>query len=474
MSGENKFDFSIKQFIFLLLVTIPSGIFVSLAGAWTHPLMVLGVLAGSIVGIFIFRNPVLGIYLIAFLLPFERIGAIEAGGMTIRVSQILVIITIGGWVYNSLRRQNFFLHRNPLVFPLALFMLVNIASLINADNIERSTSVLLFTLFTIAFSLLLPQLINKQKQVRTIVNLVIISALIVGIFGIFQFLGDIIGLPQSITGLRHLYTKEVLGFPRIQSTALEPLYFANYLLIPLGLLCSLFLGKNNNIRYSYLIFLIIFLGLNLVLTVSRGGYLGFAMILFVLGIYYFKRIFTSRKTPILLLSAVIIGYIAVKFLGLGDTVNLEVFRGHVVNAFYGAAYSERVETFEIAMRGFSEHPWVGIGVGGFGPYASVHPYVEPNDGWNIVNNEPVELLAEVGILGLLAFMIVFATVIIRSIKAIRISTDPYLRTIMTGFLAILIGIFAQYQTFSTLYIMHVWFVIGMMIAVQNIIFKTRQ
>jgi O-antigen ligase len=104
----------------------------------------------------------------------------------------------------------------------------------------------------------------------------------------------------------------------------------------------------------------------------------------------------------------------------------------------------------------------------------VHPYVEPVDGWNIVNNEPVELLAEVGILGFLAFMAMFATVIFRSIKAIKITKDLYLRTIMIGFLAILIGIFAQYQTFSTLYIMHVWFVIGMMVAVQNIIFKEKQ
>ncbi|MBU2236340.1 O-antigen ligase family protein [Patescibacteria group bacterium] len=467
----NKFEFSIKEFVLLIVLTVPLGISVSIAGEWTDPLMVLGGIIGVVISIFIFRNPVLGIFLIAFLLPFERIGAIEAAGMTIRISQILTIVTIGGWIFDGLRKQSFFLRKNPLIFPLALFVVVNVASLLNAENIERSASVLLFTLFTIVFSLLIPQLVNRESHVKIIIRLVVISAFIVGVFGIFQFLGDIIGLPQSITGLRDLYTKEVLGFPRIQSTALEPLYFANYLLIPLGLLCTLFLGKSKNIRYSYLIFLIIFLGLNLVLTVSRGGYLGFVVILVVLGIYYFKRIFTSRKTPILLVSAVIIAYFAVRLLGLGNTVNLEIFKGHVVNAFYGAAYSERVETLEIAMDGYYQHPWIGVGVGGFGPYASVHPYVEPSDGWNIVNNESIELLAEVGILGLLSFIVMFAIVIFRSIKAIQVTKDSYLRAIMIGFLAVFIGIFAQYQTFSTLYIMHVWFVIGMMVAVQNIIFK---
>jgi putative inorganic carbon (hco3(-)) transporter len=466
-----KFEFSVKEFILLLILTVPLGIAVSMAGMWTDPLLVLGGIVGAVVAVFIFRNPILGIFLITFLLPFERIGAIEAGSMTIRISQILTIITIGGWIFDSLRKQSFFLRKNPLIFPLSLFVVVNVASLLNADNIERSVSVLFFTLFTIAFSLLIPQLIVRKSHVKLVVKLIVISAFVVGAFGIFQFLGDIIGLPQSITGLRDLYTKEVLGFPRIQSTALEPLYFANYLLIPLGLLCALFLGKSKNIHTSYLILLIIFLGLNLVLTVSRGGYLGFGAVLFVLGIYYLKRIFTSRKTPVLLVSAVMIGYIAVRFLGLGDTVNLEIFRGHVFNAFYGASYSERVETLEIAIDGYYQHPWIGIGVGGFGPFASVHPYVEPDDGWKIVNNESIELLAEVGILGLLSFIVMFAIVIFRSIKAIQVTKDPYLRAIMIGLLAVFMGIFAQYQTFSTLYIMHVWFVIGMIVAVQNIIFK---
>lgn len=470
----DNFQFSIKEFILLVILTVPLGIAVSVAGMWTDPLIVLGGIIGVVISTYIFRNPVLGIMLIAFLLPFERIGAIEAGGMTIRVSQLLTVVTIGGWIFDGLRRQNFFLRKNPLVFPLTLFVIINIASLLNAENIERSISVLLFTLFTIIFSLLIPQLINKKSHVKTAVNLVIISAFIVSVFGIFQFLGDVIGLPQSITGLRDLYTKDILGFPRIQSTALEPLYFANYLLIPLGLLSALFLGRSKNIRYSYLIFLIIFLGLNLVLTVSRGGYLGFVAILAVLGIYYFKRIFTSKKTPILLVSVVIIAYAAIRFLGLGDTVNLEVFRGHVGNAFYGASYNERVETLEIAMDGFYQHPWVGIGVGGFGPFASIHPYVEPKDGWKIVNNESVELLAEVGILGTLSFIILLCIVIFRSIKAIRVTKDSYLHTILIGLLAVFIGIFAQYQTFSTLYIMHVWFVIGMIIAVQNIIFRKAQ
>ncbi|PIP17655.1 MAG: hypothetical protein COX43_03140, partial [Parcubacteria group bacterium CG23_combo_of_CG06-09_8_20_14_all_35_9] len=45
--------------------------------------------------------------------------------------------------------------------------------------------------------------------------------------------------------------------------------------------------------------------------------------------------------------------------------------------------------------------------------------------------------------------------------------DLFLKTIMIALTIAFIGILIQYQTFSILYIMHIWFLIGFMIAVQN-------
>ena len=63
--------------------------------------------------------------------------------------------------------------------------------------------------------------------------------------------------------------------------------------------------------------------------------------------------------------------------------------------------------------------------------------------------------------------------IIRSLRAIKEAGDRYSKTIMVALLAAFIGIIVQYQTFSTLYIIHVWFLIGLMVAVQNIIFNSQ-
>src|SRR5207302_9208082 len=53
------------------------------------------------------------------------------------------------------------------------------------------------------------------------------------------------------------------------------------------------------------------------------------------------------------------------------------------------------------------------------PRFTLFPYTTlfRSDGWAIVNNEPLELLAETGILGLGAFMLLLAVLIVRSVRS---------------------------------------------------------
>ncbi|MFA6954231.1 MAG: O-antigen ligase family protein, partial [Patescibacteria group bacterium] len=132
---------------------------------------------------------------------------------------------------------------------------------------------------------------------------------------------------------------------------------------------------------------------------------------------------------------------------------------------------ERVATFDTAKQAFQEQPWVGIGPGQFGPYASINPFYEPKEGWKIVNNLTLELLAETGILGFLAIVTTFIIIFWRSLKALKAGPSNWLRALLIGSTAALLGILVQYQTFSILYIMHVWVAIGFLLSIQNIIFK---
>ncbi|OGY84900.1 MAG: hypothetical protein A2898_03150 [Candidatus Kerfeldbacteria bacterium RIFCSPLOWO2_01_FULL_48_11] len=456
----------------IIICGIVAGAGIGVVSVMFSPLIALALVISILIIIAIWRYPMLGIILIAFSLPFERIGAYEFQGFTIRASQLLLLITSLICFVQALgsRRANRQSHQ--MLVQLGAFVAVTTISLLNAQNMERSVTILGFTVFTMLLTWLVPSLIRTERQVRTIILVVLISAFIVSGFGIFQFLGDMVGLPPSVTGLRELYTKDVLGFPRVQSTAYEPLYFANYLLIPLSLALTLFLASSQVMKHASLILLLLTGGVSFILTVSRGAYLGLACAVAIVAIYYLRRVFTLRNIIIISITAVVIWFAVVEVLGYGGEVfNLEKYEEHVTGVFLGASYDERVYTFEQAFTVWRGHPFFGTGVGGFGPVIATHPYVVPDDGWKIVNNEFIELLAETGIIGLALFIAFAIALIVRSFHAIRLSNDGTLRALMVGLLAAWIGILAQYLTFSTLYIMHIWFLVGLIIATQNIIFS---
>lgn len=455
------------KFIFQFLVIVALAFLIGALFSKLTPLLIMGLLVSAILFVFILKKPIWGIFLVALLLPFERLGSYEMSGLTIRPSQLVFILTLVCWITWALVHKKFSLAKNPIFWPAMVFIGLNVLSITNALNVERSTMVLLFTAFTILISFIIPNLVDDQEKLKKLIWFLLLGYLLVTLFGLFQFLGDIIGLPTSITGLREHYTKEILGFPRVQSTTLEPLYFANYLLLPISLLYAWFLSKSSKIKSLHLILLLALGVVNLILTVSRGGYIALAVSIIVVSLFLVKKIIKPKNIAIILIILVIIGLVSVRFLNLDNA--FEKFKEHALAIFYGASYNERVYTFEQAQIIWQQNPIIGQGPGSFGPYLSAHPYVTPPEGWNIVNNEPLELLAETGILGLLAIIVIALILIFRTIKAIRKANNPYLKAIAIGLLAAFLGVVVQYQTFSILYITHIWFLIGLMVAVQNII-----
>ena len=464
-----------KRWLWLIAVTLIAVGLGFIVGTQS-PIFVIGGLVAIIILAIGLRSPLALLLGIAFFLPFERIGSYDISGGTIRVSQLLALVLILAWVIRTIVIRHKHFRPNPIAWLIGLFLLINLISLTNATNFPRSLVVFLVTCFTLSFSLLIPEIVDSPAKVSRIINILFITTFIVTLFGLYQFAGDMLGLPATLTGLRPQYTKAIFGFPRIQSTALEPLYFANFLLLPLSLIFAGLVSRTSRLKLWWLVGLLLIGGLNLVLTVSRGGYFGIAVSFIVIGALYLRKVFNFKfLLPVIGIFLVLI-FLVPRLLGLGDIFNLntETFVSHVTNAFSGAAYIERISTFEVAQQAWRDQPWFGVGPGGYGPYAAANPNVEPKEGWQIVNNEFLELLAETGVFGLTAFLAILLILVTRSIKAIARAQDPWLKAIMAGLLATILAIITQYQTFSVLYIMHIWFTFGLAIAVQNLILSPKR
>ena len=441
------------------------------------PVLVLGGVVAIALSVIIFKNPVFGVYLVIFSLPFERIGSFELAGTTIRASQIFALITIISWLIQFFVTKKGMAAKNPTIIPIFLFLGFSVLSLVNAINISRGLIVLGFIIFVMIVSFMIPNLVRSKRALRIVLQVLFITTFLVCIFGIYQFLGDMAGLPHEITGLREHYTQRVFGFPRVQSTALEPLYFANFLLIPVSLLLALLLFRKKGEEKKDLpfkpawLFLILALAVfNIILTISRGGYLALAGVAILTALIYFRRIFSFK----ILISSLILIAIALAgtysfLLVTGKSENIATFFEHVTSYEEGAGVVERYTTYEDAIDMVWRHPVLGVGIGNFGPEVAQIPWQTPKDGWAIVNNEFLEIWAETGILGLLSFLAIIGVLVLRSIKAFGRAEDKFLKTVLIGLFIALFGIIVQYQTFSILYILHVWVLIGLMVAVQNML-----
>lgn len=392
-----------------------------------------------------------------FVLPFERIPTLEVAGFTLKISYILALVLIVLFIFSNPIK---ILKRSPLTtsdWLLLLFFGVSAISTIAYSFVTRSIIVLLLWAFMFILYLILSRVIISKEVVRKIEDAILIATLLICIFGLFQFVGDSLGLSQSITGLRIQYTKIVMAFPRIQSVALEPLYFANFLFIPLYISIKRYLNAKKNFgKYFWFISLIIAL---VVLTVSRGAFLALAITLAILFVYLFiqKRKDLSKKGGALILSTFIAIVFAFGLIYVFDGSSaLKTFFGHsvVTNVSEDGSSYNRILSYRQSTDVLKKSVILGNGIASFGILTTPKENIAKS-GYATVNNEYLEILAETGIIGLLLFTLFlvfyFREIIIAS-KQKEASARTSLFVLSLAVLAILI----QYNFFSTLYIIYIW------------------
>lgn len=426
--------------------------------------IVLALLLAGFVAGKVFNNPFLGVLWIVILLPFERVGSVDVGALTVRLSHLMGLWTLLAWLWQKVRRGDVRLQPNPLLVPIVLFMLVYLVGLVNAINLQRGVLVFAFTLLMVLIFVVVSDLIDTREKLWQVIKVWIWTAFFVSGFGLFQWVGDTIGLPPSITQIRFgLYNKEILGMSRLHSTALEPLYYANYALTIFPTILALLLapqalrGKHiAPFAFRTLLLVAGTMGLAYLLTLSRGGYLALAVSVLVLVVLRFRGLFSRR-----VMGLVVLGVVAlISFVGVTaatrSALNLAGLFDRATSVGETSADLERFASYREAYGAFLSAPWLGIGPGNYGAYVTGVYRGTPDEGWDIANNEYLELLAETGLIGISFFLLILIVWSTGIMRAIWQKEDPLLETVGVGFIASLMGMLMQYMTFSTLYMAHLW------------------
>jgi O-antigen ligase len=294
------------------------------------------------------------------------------------------------------------------------------------------------------------------------------------VFGMYQFLGDMVGIKPKFTFLREMYTKQVFGIPRIQGTANEPQLFAGMLFLPLAVFCVYFYFKmdNNplNIKSKWSFPIAILTVLVFVLTISKGAFFAVILaILIILGFIAIKKfnLINYRKmlylVPFLLIiTFTFVGspYLSTKIAPIIDNITGTV-------AGKSATSQERTSFINQANIILEDNPLFGIGSGQFGTYSSANNInSDSNNETLIVNNAYLELWLEYGVVTLLLFCLIIILTLTKLQKYIEYNIIE--RSFLIILAITLLSYLIQWSFFSPIYITPIFIIIGLCLNVSKI------
>ena len=276
--------------------------------------------------------------------------------------------------------------------------------------------------------------------------------------------------PAILSGSSELYLEDAfVQVPRLRGTMCEPLYLGNYLLLVLPWL-AWWAVKSPWLR----VLLGLMVGL-MVLTWSRGAWLAGLGLLIPAG--FLLAVWRRGDGSVGLFSQRYRGFLL--FLGLGILVLLALFlwsdwpvfqfpRQRLAQTFSTRDWSNltRVYSMQAAWRAFLASPVVGVGWGQFSfhfPLLVDPEGLQSQFSWPVVNNFPLKILAETGVLGFLVFLLGVGGVLNRAVRSLFSLPAEWRSGILAALFSAL-GVGLQLLTFSQYNLPHIWLAWGLLLA----------
>ena len=383
-------------------------------------------------------------------------GAVDfwaLGFMTIFVGAAAVI-----WIAESFFQKEFRFNTNPLQIPLLGLILIGLIQLLpfrssnipsdllsvpasNALSLDPYSTrfaiiqLIIYFIFFAAASVF----INNLKRLRKIVSVIIIFASIMAFFGILQSLANL----EAIYGLR--LSPQAQPF----SSFINRHHFAAFMEMTIGLTLALLFGKAlRKDKNLLLIIAAVMMGIGLILTSSRGGFLSLlGVIVFVITANLLKKENGEKaeKTKNYRRKfAFIGGGIALLLVLFGAVILLGgdemLLRGVGLQNSQTDLSSGRAHFWSIALKMFSDYPILGTGLNSFG---AVFPQYDTRNGIFRVeqaHNDYLQMLSEAGISGFICIAAFIFLLFKKGLQTIVKATDSFRGNTAIGALAGCFGI----------------------------------
>ncbi|HNV97024.1 MAG TPA: O-antigen ligase family protein [bacterium] len=341
----------------------------------------------------------------------------EYGKLSIYFTDIIFLVIFLLFIFFKIKEiKN--IRSNKYFYFIYLFFIICTISYFFAEN----TEIYFYSLFRIFECITIVYILQFIKiDWRKVFYIFIVSVILHSIFGYFQFFNQEIkankylGISSQIasSGGVSVLENNYGRFLRVYGGFSHPNIFAGFLAISIIFLIILFLNNLFNDKYKKIFFWtsLLFLFQVLILTFSRSGFLALFMCLLFLLVYSIIK----KDFKIMLPMFVIIC--------LFSLINMFVFKDLIsprieqLNRLEQKSISDRSLLSDQAHQ-IIESNWIsGVGLGNYIPYV----YKNINSNLNIWDYQPVHnvyllIFSELGILGLISYILIFVYLIFSKIK----------------------------------------------------------
>ncbi len=345
-----------------------------------------------------------------------------------------------------------------------------------------------------------PQFLNQLKRIF------LTSSAIISLFCVLQLLTDALGLSNAITRICSSCTAQIFGFPHANGLAIEPQFMGSLLIAPLFFALNSLLENKNKKSQIKLTLVVILIFMAFLLTLSRGAIFSVTVALFFLPIFL-KSLKKTLKIAGLTTLSVILALIfqgslatvgptntsfeqavstAVNQLTLGKIAlvdnqaqsklenNSESIKNPTENpteltksptkdpttdptprftGYVAESTDRRLELATFALKITAAHPTntlFGTGLGSAGTEMYVHFPKQQGHEKEIVQNQYLETILEIGFIGLILLILSLVTFI----KLSGFKFEPYTVATLLAF-AISLCFFSGYPNALHIYLLPV-------------------
>lgn len=360
-----------------------------------------------IIGLLMFRYPALGLAGLALAIPFGSLVPLPVPGVSL--VDALVALSVAMWLAQGLLKHSIVLEPPRLTWPLFAFIWVAGWSLTGAFSWGEGVPELLKWLEFAAVYWAAAHALTPASR-RWVIGALLAAGTTQAVIGAYQFFQQAGPEPFIVLG----------RFLRAYGTFRQPNPYAGYLgyLFPIAFSLTLgaawqWWGERQRSLFWMAIFCAISagaLGAGILMSWSRGAWLGLAAAtVTVVGLRSRRAaIWATIIIAVLVLISALFGIgwlpeaVESRLTDLGGYVGgPDPVRTEITDANFSVL--ERLAHWRAGLAMFSDHPWLGVGIGNFAVnyvrYASPHWYEPLGHAHNVFIN----FLAETGALGAGAF-----------------------------------------------------------------------